>query len=356
MEIAKGKTRALICPLGWGMGHATRMIPIINFLKSQGVEVVVAGDERVRPIFQNRFIGTPFILFPSYRVELSAGENQLFSLIGITFRMLWATCRETRHLRTIVESHKIDLIISDNRYGLYSKKVDSILVTHQLNIIFPAPFKWLAFIGQWYVRQYAHKHTECWIPDNEAGTRLSGVLSSTKKMPRNTKFIGLLSRFSNAPEILPKANAWELVVIASGPSPQREFFVQGAIDLANRLEIKTLILRGNPQESEQRYIGSKILLVPTLNDEEMRMAVLSADYLICRAGYSTIMDLIALGRKALLIPTPGQTEQEYLAQHLSAMGMFATIAQGAMKNLSLESLKSLKEPVKYGLNFFQPEQ
>jgi predicted glycosyltransferase len=354
MDIIKGKTRALICPLGWGMGHATRMIPIINFLKQNGVEVIVAGDERIKPIFKNNFKEIPFILFPSYRVEFGSGKSQLFHLIGIAFRMLWATCRETRRLNAIIESHNIDLIISDNRFGLYSKKVDSVLVTHQLNIIFPKPFKWLAFIGQWYVRFYAHKHTECWVPDNMEGIRLSGILSSSKKMPKNTRFIGLLSRFSSPVEYLLKTHEWELVVIASGPSPQRELFVQEAIDLANRLGLKTLILRGNPQESEQRYIGGKILLVPTLNDEEMRLAVLSADYLICRAGYSTIMDLIALGRKALLVPTPGQTEQEYLAKHLSASGMFAAIPQGAMKNISMANLNSLIESVKHGLNFFQP--
>jgi uncharacterized protein (TIGR00661 family) len=354
MEIAKGKTRALICPLGWGMGHATRMIPIINYLHGKGVDVVIAGDERIKPIFKNRFKEIPFVLFPSYRVELSAGESQLFPLIGIAFRMLWATCRERRYVNAIVESHKIDLIISDNRYGLYSKQVDSVLVTHQLNMQFPKPFKWLAFVGRWYVRFYVHKHTQCWVPDNKEGIRLSGILSTPKKMPRNTRFIGLLSRFSVGIKNLPKADDWELVVIASGPSPQRELFVQAAIDLANLLNLKTLILRGNPQESEQRFVGGKILLVPTLNDEEMRMAVISASYIICRAGYSTIMDIIALNRKALLVPTPGQTEQEYLAKHLSAMGMFAATKQDAMENITIDYLENLKGQVTYEFNFFQP--
>lgn len=335
MEVLEGKKRVMICPLGWGLGHATRVIPVVDYLLSRGCEVIVAGDEHVKPVFESRYKQVKFILFPSLRVKFSKGRNQLLPLIRIAFRVFGQTQREQRIIQSLIDEYKVDMVISDNRYGLYSKKVDSVFITHQLNILFPKPFGWLGFIGRMYVRYYAERYTECWIPDNSTGIRVSGKLSAVKKMPRNTRFIGLLSRFANLHETPAPQNQWDLVVIASGPSPQREIFVQEATSFAQRQNFKTLILCGNPKGNEEQLVDEKVLLLSSLTDEEILEGILSAQYLICRAGYSTIMDLIALGKTALLVPTPGQTEQEYLSHHLSEKGLFTTTKQHCLKNLGL---------------------
>lgn len=335
MEILEGKKRVLICPLGWGLGHATRMIPVVDYLLSRGCEVIVAGDEHVKPVFESRYNQVQFVLFPSLRVKFSRGRNQLLPLIRIAFRVFGETRREHKIIQSLIDEYKVDLVISDNRYGLYSKKVDTIFITHQLNILFPKPFGWFGFIGRWYVRYFAQKYTECWIPDNPTGVRVSGKLSTVKRMPQNTRLIGLLSRFASLKEIPTPQNQWDLVVIASGPSPQREIFIHEATAFAQRQNFKSLILCGNPKGNEEQLVDEKVLLLSSLSDNEILEGVLSAKYLICRAGYSTIMDLIALGKTALLVPTPGQTEQEYLSQHLSDKGLFRFAKQHQLKDLNI---------------------
>jgi len=340
IKIFEGKKRVLICPLGWGLGHATRMIPIVDYLLEKGLEVVVAGDEHVKPVFLNRYQNLEFIHFPSLHVKFSRWRNQLIPLIRIAFRVFNATQREHRELQKLIAHHNIDLVISDNRYGLYSKKIDSVFITHQLNILFPEPFGWFGFLGRWYVRQHANRFTECWIPDNIEGIRISGALSCSAKIPRNAKLIGLLSRFASLKTSTTDEKHWDLVVIASGPSPQREIFIEKSILLAQKHNLKTLILCGNPKGMEENFVNENILLLSSLSDEEMLEAVQSAKYLICRSGYSSIMDLIAMGKRALLVPTPGQTEQEYLARYLKKIGLFTSCNQSQLLDVGLAELSN----------------
>lgn len=354
MKILEGKKKVLICPLGWGLGHATRMIPIVDHLIKNGVGVVIAGDEHVKPVFLNRYKNIEFIAFPSLRVTFSRWRNQLIPLMRIALQVFVATHREHREVQKLIAQHNIDLIISDNRYGLYSKRIESVFITHQLNTLFPEPFGWFGFLGRWYVRLHAHRFTECWIPDNTQGIRISGALSCGARMPRNARLIGLLSRFSVLKPAATEEKHWDLVVIASGPTPQREIFIEKSVQLAQKHNLKTLILCGNPKGMEENLVDENILLLSTLPDEEMLEAARSAKYLICRSGYSTIMDLIAMGKRALLVPTPGQTEQEYLARYLKKIGLFNSCSQSQLLDVGLAELSNTQlEPLK--VTFFPPE-
>ncbi|PKP36595.1 MAG: hypothetical protein CVT98_07465 [Bacteroidetes bacterium HGW-Bacteroidetes-15] len=334
-----GNERVLVCPLGWGLGHATRVITIVEMLLQKGCTVIVAADKISIDLLQPRFPNIDFIIFPSITIKLSKGKNQLLALVKIGLKVIFLTHRENRLVKKIIDDNKIDVVISDNRYGLYTKDIPSVLITHQLKIIFPKPFRWAMPIGVWFVKRSAERFTECWIPDNREGFRISGELSHPKVLPKNAEFIGLLSRFQQI-EAKKQENSWDLVGIVSGPLPHREIFEKELVNLSNRLGLKALIIQGLPQElSSTKEIGSATL-VPHLPDHEMAEAIVSAKYLICRSGYSTIMDLIALKRTALLVPTPGQTEQEYLANYLAENKLFGFVKQAKLNSIDISHFEN----------------
>ncbi len=327
--------RVLVCPLGWGLGHATRVIPVISYLLQKGCTVTIAGDAQTISLLHGHFPRCTSIHFPSINVKLWKRGSTL-ALILIAIKLICRTIGEQRELKRIIDEHRINLVISDNRYGLHSQSIPSILITHQLQVILPRFFKWAEPLGRWFIRRHILQFHECWIPDNPGGFRLSGQLSMPKKIPGNVRFIGLLSRFSNHKKS-DTAHPGDLVGIVSGPPPQRAIFERELVNLGNRLNLKTLIIRGLPQ-SNSKEIDGLGTLVPHLPDHEMAGVILSAKYIICRSGYSTLMDLMALGRKALLVPTPGQTEQEYLANYLGQQKIFQYCLQNKLSTINLNEL------------------
>lgn len=340
MKGFNGKERVLVCPLGWGLGHAARVIPIISSLTKKGCEVIIAGDQTSLDLIKTRFPQLQYIHFPSISVKLSSNSNQLFSLIGIAFKLISLTIRENKRIKSIVKDLSIDVIISDNRYGLYVKNIKSIFITHQLRVIFPFPFKWAMPIGQLFIRHYSQKFDECWVPDYEDGVKLSGKLSKSRFNPNNVRFIGPLSRFSEL-DVVPKDIPWDIVAIMSGPPPHRELLENILVTNANSMNMKTLIIQGLPQYPQKKVDIGNLTLVADLPDDEMAQIIVSANRLICRSGYSAIMDLTCLHKKALLIPTPGQTEQEYLAQYHQGLGTFNTISQKELGIISKTELLNL---------------
>jgi len=338
----KGGDRVLVCPLGWGLGHATRMLPIIDTLLKKDCKVIVAADSHIAEFIQSNYPTVETDFLPSLKVRLGKSRFANLTLIVIAFKIIWHTWLERRAIGKLVNRHEASLVISDNRYGLYAKYIPSVLVTHQFSIQFPWPFKWAKPIGEWYVRRYANRFSQCWIPDNPGENSLTGMLTQPKKLPSNVHFIGLLSRFSGA-QILPSEFGWELLGIVSGPEPQRQMFEDELVNLSNKLGVKCLIVQGKPGGDVKPAEAGLASLVPHLSSTDMAKAIVSSKYIVCRSGYSTIMDLIALNRRALLVPTPGQTEQEYLANHLSAKNIFKMVSQKNLRSIRLINLNEIEK-------------
>lgn len=330
----------LVSPLGWGLGHATRLIPIISSLIQKGCSVVVAADLPSNELLRIRFPELEYIHFPSTNIRLSRRKLKIIRLFQIALRFFLLTRREHKQIKKIVEEYVIDIVISDNRYGLWGATEQSVFISHQLRILFPRPFKWAEFLGRWYVKRYAEKFTECWIPDKAEGFRFSGELSTPNKLPKNAVFIGIQSRFTDI-KAEKTESEWDFVGIVSGPPPQRDIFEQILISIANRLKLKVLIFQGLPLGPRVARTVGYATLQSHLPDDQMAKAIVSAKLLICRSGYSTIMDLVALNRTALIVPTPGQTEQEYLAKYLSKHRLFWSIPQSRLLSLTRANYKQL---------------
>ena len=332
-----GKEKVLVCPLGWGLGHASRSVVVIEFLLKKGCRVAVAADKTQCSFIKSRYPELEFIHFPSYGVKFSSGSNQLFPLIRIAFKMIYRTTSEHFEVKKLIKTYDIDLIIADNRFGLYSKKIPSIFITNQLSVRFPKPFQGFKPIGEWFVKRHAERFTQCWIPDNPSGISISGELTNPVKMTKNAVRVGLMSRFAGD-EAQKRIQEWDLLTIISGPPPHREIMQNEVEILAKRLQLKTLILQGIPQSEENSTIRDNITFVSNLPDKEIAKAICTAKYIICRSGFSTITDLLALKRNAILVPTPGQTEQEYLCKHLSGLNYFTTYSQHEIHALEIKQL------------------
>ncbi len=259
--------------------------------------------------------------------------KMLLSAPGI----LTAIRKEHRFLEHLIDEKKIDAVISDNRFGLWSKRIPSVYITHQLMIKAPEKYKFTESLLHKIHRQVIRQYDECWVPDLEGPLNLSGDLSHLYPISDNIKFIGPLSRFSDRGPIDRNlaSDRIELVALISGPEPQRSILEKILTYNIQKWPVsKAIILQGKPDESGKKmYETTKLSVYNHLPDEELRDILLRAERIICRAGYSTIMDLVSLGKNALLVPTPGQTEQEYLALYHSEKGQFSSCKQDEIGNL-----------------------
>ncbi|MDR1679127.1 MAG: hypothetical protein LBR81_05045 [Prevotellaceae bacterium] len=308
----------LIAPLNWGLGHATRCIPIIYDLLEQKNRVIIAADGLPLMLLQKEFSQqktVEFLEFPSFKIHYSATSSQVWAMLGSIPKIVQGIVHEHRKLQQIIREKNINFVISDNRFGLWTQQVPCAYITHQLMIKMPRSLRFLEPVAWALHRLVITRYTECWIPDFAGSPNLSGDLSHKYPLPQNARFIGNLSRFSCMEDIVP-TETFHTVVVVSGIEPQRSMFEKLLIEKYASQPEKTLIIQGLPQqETVRRKIGS-VTLLSHLSASELKAQLCAAKKIVCRSGYSTIMDLHALGitHKATFIPTPGQTEQEYLAK------------------------------------------
>ena len=280
---------------------------------SDGHEPVVVADGFPLAFLQQEFPSLRFIEFPSYAVYYAAGKSQVGAMLFNFPNIITGIIREHFWLRDLLQSEHFDQVISDNRFGMWNKRVHSIYITHQLMVKMPHSLKILESLVHLIHKAFINRYDECWIPDREEDGGLSGDLAHQYPLPANAKFIGVQSRFLGMENINPN-NKFDVVAVISGVEPQRTIFETALIEQYKNKTEKTLIVCGQPQTGENERKVGNISLVAHLPDAEMAAVLLGAKKIICRSGYSSIMDLEALKclHKAELIPTSGQTEQEYL--------------------------------------------
>jgi uncharacterized protein (TIGR00661 family) len=325
-----GKLRILVAPLDWGLGHATRCIPIIRELLKLDCEVWLAGEGAQESLLKAEFPQLPFLQLDGYRVVYSRSASRLLlSMIRQTHKILTAIKKEKAWLKEMIAEYDFDAVISDNRFGLYHKTIPCIFITHQLAIKSPLG-KWSEHIIQKRNYRFINRFKECWVPDFEGENNLAGELSHPSKKPTiPVKYTGLLSRFYSfsiqAEGDGSKKN--NLLIILSGPEPQRSILEDAVIKEISHYDGCVTVVRGLPGSSSIIPSTNMIRFYNHLPADELNKEMLKAEYVISRCGYSTVMDLVALQKKSILIPTPGQTEQEYLAKYLYQKNIAYCISQ-----------------------------
>jgi uncharacterized protein (TIGR00661 family) len=306
--------KILIVPLDWGLGHTTRCISLIRYLLQIGCEIIVAGSPHQLLLLNQEFPNITVIKLTGYRITYSKQKRWLpIKILWQTPKILLSIRRENKWLQKIINKLKIDAVISDNRFGLYTKQVACVFITHQLLV--KAPYRWLENFLQKINYKYINRYSECWIPDVKDQINIAGELSHPGKFPSiPVKYIGPLSRFEGQPT---NVKRFDYLFVTSGPEPQRTVFEEKIFDVIPKLHGSMMLVRGKPGESKSASAGLPNCDIKThVSTEELQELLEQSEFVISRCGYTTVMELLSLKKKSVLIPTPGQTEQEYLAKHL----------------------------------------
>ncbi|MBK9211535.1 MAG: hypothetical protein IPO14_00855 [Saprospiraceae bacterium] len=308
----------LITPLDWGLGHATRCVPLINELNAMGHRVIIAASGSGFTYLQLVFPNVEIIRLREYAIKYfkNAFLTYLYNALNIPLR-IW---QDRKALSEILKKYDVDLIISDNRFGFYSNYIPSVFVTHQLNIQHPIKlFKWLINkLNKFIIKKY----DEIWVVDDQK-LDFAGKLSAENIQSRIV-YIGLLpsieAKISNEESI-------QYLLILSGPEPMKSIWLNGVcqkfFDSGMQLNIV-----GEAANVDGRYQNIEgIKFYGQLSGQDLADCISRSEYIISRSGYSTLMDLSGFGKKLILIPTPHQPEQIYLANYFQEKGWAISIAQ-----------------------------
>jgi len=340
------KKRILVAPLNWGLGHATRCIPIIQGLIACDYEPIIASDGIALELLKKEFPQLTAVELPSYGVTYAKkGKWFKLKIISNSPKVAKAIKSEKKATKTIVDTYQIDGIISDNRLGVHSKLVPSVFITHQLQVL-SGSTTWLSTkIHQKFITKF----NECWVPDNSGTPNLSGKLGHTNFLDIPIKYIGPISRFEK--KALP--NRYDFMILLSGPEPQRTLLEEKMLLLFKNFNGKVMFVKGVVEDKQHIEQLKNITVYNYMKSDELETAINESAFVISRSGYTTVMDLAKLDKRAFFIPTPGQFEQEYLAKKLDEQQLVAHCTQD---EFSLEHLNNISHykglsDIHYELNY-----
>lgn len=335
----------LIAPLNWGLGHASRCIPIIRSLVVNH-RVIIASDGISLELLKNEFNHLEFEELPTYGITYAKNSNLVFHLIKQIPRLYSVIKKERLVCRRLCEKYSVDFIISDNRYGICHADIPSYFISHQLNIPIN---RWLS-IPFLIHKQWMKKFSGIIIPDYP-DHRMAGSLSRTNKSgSMNLMYAGILSK--KAPVETISQTRYDVAVILSGPEPSRSHLERMLCRLLLKTAYKIVFIRGSNEDYSIAY-SDNITMVNIAGSNEINNILSNSKLIICRSGYSSIMDLLAARKKAILIPTKGQTEQEYLADYHMRTGPFRCVREQDIEKQLLPVLSEM-EMITYKVDFSTP--
>lgn len=338
--------RILVAPLNWGLGHATRCIPIIKALIANNFEPVIASDGEALRLLKKEFPKLQALELPSYNITYSKKANSFkLKLIKDSPSLLKTIKREKKVTESLIKSENISGIISDNRFGVRDKNVPSVFITHQLRVL-SGSTTWLSSKLH---QNIISKFDECWVPDHIGTKNLSGNLGHIEGYQSSIKYLGPLSRFERQ-DLEKKYN---LLVVLSGPEPQRSFLEVKLLDELQSFNGKVCFIKGLIENEQHKTQINHITTYNFMKSQELEKALNESELVLSRSGYTSIMDYAKLEKKAFLIPTPGQFEQEYLAKKFDDEKVAPTCKQKDFKIDMLNEIENYSgfKYLQYDLNY-----
>ena len=330
--------KVLVAPLNWGLGHASRCVPLVQRFLDEGHEVILGGDGDSLTLLRRHFPKLRYVYLAPLTLRYSKGSRQVFAMLRAIPKMISWSIKDHALLKTVLREEPFDLVISDNRFGLYIGKnteyrvqntdLKCVYMTHQLHIMLPKGWRWAEGIAERLHKRIYNRFDEVWVPDFEDKEKsLSGELGhpkSTEYRIQHTdiKYLGPLSRFTTNPLTTNPLTRYDIVAVLSGLEPHRTMLEKELVARYSGKKDQVLIVQGLMGRPKTTIKRGNITIVPYMSDVELAAALSGAKHIIARSGYSTIMDMHALGLldKAEIIPTPGQPEQEYLAEKYKKKG------------------------------------
>jgi len=312
----------------WGLGHATRDLNLIRGLLSRGCEVTVVSTGGALRVLKGE-LGDSCHYLDWPDIPSSVARSSFLFYLKTTAnvpRIMWIWHREKRRVAELLRQERFDLIVTDHRNGLVRSDVRSCFITHSPRYIAPWRDPFMEGIMEWFLARWFAPVYKILIPDDEEGGMSGDMSHKIRFTPREKlAYLGILS--SAHRRDLPQDIDYFITI--SGPEPQRTMFADKVLSQVDKLSGKIVIALGTPGGTAPK-LGNKIEIYPYLNRDKQEEMLNRAKLVICRSGYTTLMELAEIGRKALLIPTPGQSEQEYLAKTLRERGEFYSVRQNKL--------------------------
>ncbi len=319
--------KILISPLSWGLGHATRDVAIIADLLDRGHTVGVAATGAALELLSREFADLKFYDVPDYPSPYTSGGFSIPRVLGLFPLIVREIAREHRTISRIIRREGYNLVISDNRFGAYAKDVPGLFISHQIRFSTPGNIESIERMMEVFNGRYHRNFERVIIPDNPPGPRsLSGKLGHAQRpvTRRKAYWAGIITdiRRQDVPQDI------DYLVSIAGPKVTKDALREVIMGQIGGLSGRKFILLGDPgAEPEERLDGETIVKSHAQRDE-MATLMNRAKFIITRSGYTTVMELAELGKKGILfIPTPGQTEQEYLSDYYEEMGWVHSVAQ-----------------------------
>ena len=323
-KITEHKT-VVFAPLNWGLGHASRLVPLIRKYKKNNWKIILASDGVALRLLKSEFPDMEALDIKSKTLKYSKQNNLGAHLFNLIQPFLKNIKEDQVFVENLVKKEQIDLIISDNRYGFRHPSVKSVVITHQLQLATPRWLSWGRFVIQNKINKWLNTFDECWIVDDDKHS-FAGGLSQEEYLKIPFQFMGLQSRFVKDEQ----EQDIDFLIVLSGLEPQRTILEEMLIKVFENTKNKVVLVGGKFDEVKD-YSGLKY--ISFADTQELNNLLNRTKCVIARSGYSTIMDIIKLNKKAILIPTPGQTEQEYLAKfHTNKLNFF-------ISNNEIDSIK-----------------
>ena len=319
------------------------MVPLARKLKSLEHNIIIGTGREHLAFMRMEMPGMEYIHFPGFRIRYSGKLPQYVIILLKIPVLLYHSIREHFLLKKIIREHAVDIVISDSRIGLWNRRIKSVIIIHFPRVPLPPCLrifeKPIFSVGRFIIGKF----TYCYIPDIEGEGNLTGRLSHDPELTLNTRFIGILSRFSKYESGESSiSEKFHFMVILSGPEPQREILRNRLTGVLSSTGERTIVLGCDPASGYNEIVSGNIVYQSHLPEKDMAELILGSNIIITRSGYTTIMELVSLNRSAIIIPTPGQPEQEYLAKYLAGKGLFLTVKQSEIGNLPEREIPVMK--------------
>lgn len=309
-----------------GLGHATRTLAIVKFYLKNRYTITIVSEGNALAFLRRELEkeNVEFLSLPDY--PPLQREGKLRYLIADLFRTAKMIRKEHAFLEKLLRAREdsYEFVFSDGRYGFYSSRIPSFLLSHQISFHMPPFLSWMRRVAEYANYRYFKKFDTIFIPDfKERPKSLAGDLSHARILSRLPHhYVGYMSSYEymNVPEDIDY-----LFIIAGFLKEHRHSFIEKLIEEAKKLPGKKVFVLGDTSKETVERLPEHNIEIRSFATEPLRSELFNrARVIVSRSGYTTVMDLAALGKRAVLVPTPHQTEQEYLGQYLSEKHFFIT--------------------------------
>lgn len=313
------KQYILVGVLDWGLGHASRCVPLIRFLEANGHSVKIGGSGASLELLRKEFPELEAIELPAYDVDYPRSGSLHWHLTKSIPRFLKVIRNEHRFLKNLVDKGNIKGVVSDNRPGLWSARIPSIYLTHQYTVLSGVT----SGLSSFFHRRLFRNFDRVWIPDRPGQGNLAGKLSQSGRKDHRVDYIGPLSRIQK--KELKKDI--DVLALLGGPESARTTMENIVLRSLSGRKGSHVVVRGSFSDTHEKQNSSQLEIIDFALGDDLCDLINRSKLVIARSGYSSLMDLEAAEAKAVLIPTSGQPEQEYLGEYWSETGRAVVISE-----------------------------